>query len=329
MVNSEVKNFLDIRDFSSTELENMLDLGLKMKTAMDDTEYLKGLSFGLLFSQASTRTRISFELAIRQLGGCSDYYNMADLQLSNQESIADTAAVLGRYLDGLVVRQYDMNKYGQARDVLLEIAENSNIPVINALDDQGHPCQAMADMLTLKEKFGEEFNKRKVVLTWAYAERRKSPGVPHSLMSLAGLLGMNFTIAYPDGFELEQEYIDFAKNKAKESGGTLEFVNELEAACEGADAIYAKSWKALDATNEQDSELRNAIRTDWTVDKRHFDIANKNAYFMNCMPLIRGQQATAEVVDSPRSIILDQAENRIHAQKGILAKIMGRSRDDR
>lgn len=316
-------NFIDIRDYSANELEEMLSLSLRMKKGDDNRKYLEGQSLGLFFSQVSTRTRISFQMAIRQLGGYSEFYKMNDLQLSNHESLADTAAVLGRYLDGLIIRNYDMNQYGLGRDTLLEVAKYSNVPVINALDDKDHPCQAMTDILTLKEKYGAEFKNRKIVLTWAYADRKKSPGVPHSLLSLAALLGMNFTVAHPKGFDLESEYVEFAKRTRTESGASIEFVEDLEAACEGADVIYAKSWKALGATNEQDTELRNKARPDWTVEKRHFDIANEGAYFMNCMPIIRGQQATAEVVDGPNSIILDEAENRVHAQKGILAKIFG------
>lgn len=318
-----MKNFIDVRDFSQSEIEAMLQLSEKIKCGEDQTRYLDGLSLGLLFSQASTRTRISFQLAIHQLGGYSEFYKMSDLQLSNHESMEDTAGVLGRYLDALIVRDYDMNCYGDGRRSLLEIAEHAKIPIVNALDDKGHPCQAMADILTIKEKLGEAYKERKCVLTWAYAERKKSPGVPHSLLSLGALLGMNFTVAFPKNFELDAEFVNFAEETKQVSGAKIEYTNDLEAACDNADVIYAKSWKALHSTPEEDTAMRNDIRSSWMVDTHHFDIANNNAIFMNCMPLIRGQQASAEIVDGKHSVLLDQAENRIHAQKGVLATILG------
>jgi ornithine carbamoyltransferase len=319
------KNFIDIRDFDCKQINELLDLAKEIKGGRDTRRPLKDRCLGLLFSTASTRTRVSFHVGIRQLGGSGEYFNMKDMQLSNHESIVDTAEVLGRYLDGLIVRNYDMNNYGAGRAALLQLAQHSGLPTINALDDKDHPCQALADLMTLKEKFGERLRDRKVVLTWAYADRQKSPGVPHSLLSLASILGLNFTVAYPEGFDLDPEYTDFARRNSHGSGATIEFSNDLTSACRGADVIYAKSWKSLTVSSERDLELRNRYRPDWMVQRKHFDAANKGAYFMNCMPLVRGQQASADVVDAECSIIYDQAENRLHAQKAILCKVFERS----
>jgi ornithine carbamoyltransferase len=321
MIGSTHKHFIDIRDFDRPQIEGLLELASEIKAGKDVGKPLQDRTIALLFSTASTRTRVSFQVGIRQLGGSGDYFNMRDLQLSNHESINDTAAVLGRYVDGLVVRNYDMANYGAGRAALLQLARSSRLPTINALDDKDHPCQAMADLMTLKERFGDELSQRKIVVTWAYADRQKSPGVPHSLLSLASILGLNITLAHPEGFELDAEYTDFAVRHSKQSGASIEFSHDLASACKGADAIYAKSWKALNLSSERDMELRTRYRPEWMVQRKHFDVANERAVFMNCMPLVRGQQASAEIVDGECSIIYEQAANRLHAQKAILCKL--------
>ena len=316
------RDFLGLKDFSRDELEGILALAAEMKSDRDRTRYLQDKNLGMLFTVASTRTRISFQVAARQLGGHAEHYVPTQLQMSNNESLVDTAEVMGRYLDGLVVRMYDMNSYGQGRESMQVIADHSRGPVVNALDDKEHPCQVMADVLTMREKLGEDFRRRKVVLAWAYAKRQKSPGVTHSMMAAAGVLGMNLTVAFPPGFEPDEEYTSFAREAARSSGGTIDFVNDLDEASEGADVIYAKSWKSLQSTTEQDQELRARHREAWRVSQSHFDHAAEGAIFMDCMPLIRGDEATPEVVDGPRSVRYDEAENRLHVQKAILASLL-------
>lgn len=316
------RNFMGLRDFSSAELEALLDLSVEMKSGRDRHRYLDSRCVGLLFTIPSTRTRISFQVAVRHLGGNADAYSPTDLQLSNNETLTDTGAVMGRFLDGIVVRLYDMNFYGKGREALLTLAEASKKPVINALDDKEHPCQVMADILTLREHFGPDYKKKKVVFTWAYAKRQKSPGVTHSMIVAAGLLGMNLTMAFPPGFEPDDEYASFALDAAQATGANIEFSHNLDDASEGADVIYAKSWKSLKSTAEQDKELRERFRNGWCVSQSHFDRANPGALFMDCMPLIRGDEATAEVVDGPQSVRYDEAENRLHVQKAILASLI-------
>lgn len=315
-------NFIDIRDFTKKDLEKILDLAAGIKAGEQNIEaFLKNKNFGLLFKSASTRTRVSFQVGIRQMGGFPEYLNASDLQLSNHESLKDTASVLGRYLDGLIVRMYDINNYGWGRKSLETLSKYSKIPIINALDDKDHPCQVMADLLTLKEKFGEDYKSKKVVFSWAYAERQKSPGVPQSMLTAASLLGMNITFAYPEGFDLDPKYVEHAKKAINISGGELNFSNNLLEASIGADVIYAKSWKAFSKTKEEDLEIRNKVRDDWMISSKHFEHANNNALFMNCLPIIRGEQATEEIIDRPNSILYDEAENRLHAQKAILAHV--------
>lgn len=316
------RDFLGLKDFSRDELEGILALAAEMKGDRDRTRYLQDKNLGMLFTVASTRTRISFQVAARQLGAHAEHYVPTQLQMSNNESLVDTAEVMGRYLDGLVVRMYDLSSYGQGWESMQVIADHCRGPVINALDDKEHPCQVMADVLTMREKLGEDFRRRKVVLAWAYAKRQKSPGVTHSMMAAAGILGMNLTVAFPPGFEPDEEYTSFAREAARSSGGTIDFVHDLDEATEGADVIYAKSWKSLASTTEQDQELRARHREAWRVSQSHFDHAAEGAIFMDCMPLIRGDEATAEVVDGPQSVRYDEAENRLHVQKAILASLL-------
>jgi ornithine carbamoyltransferase len=321
-----MKNFIDLRDFNKEQLEAIITSAENIKKGkVDVSNVLDKKNLGILFSVASTRTRISFQIGVRQMGGYAEYFNTNDLQLINHESLIDTAQVMGRYLDGLIVRMYDMNNYGKGREAMELLANYSQLPVINALDDKDHPCQVMGDFLTLKEKLGEEYRRKKVVFTWGYAKRQKSPGVPHSFLSASSLLGMNVTFAFPKGFELDEEYICFAKHNIKNSGGTLGFSNNLMEASEGADVIYVKSWKALNMSTEEDLKLRNEIRNDWCVSQKHFDIANRDALFMNCLPINRGEQAMAEIIDRPDSILYDEAENRLHIQKAILAYLYGKN----
>jgi ornithine carbamoyltransferase len=321
-------DFIDLRKFSSHELEMLIKLASGIKSGeIDVSQTLKDKTLGLLFSVASTRTRISFQVAVRQMGGHAEYLGADQLQLFNHESLTDTAQVMSRYLDGIIVRMYNMKQYGKGREALMELADNASIPVINALDDKDHPCQVLADLITMKEKFGKGYKKRKLVFSWAYTERQKSLGVPHSMMVAGSLLGMNMVFAYPPGYDLGKEYMEFARAAAAESGAKIEFTNDLMAATEGADVIYVKSWKALGMSSEEDIEARQRVQADWVISNKHFERANADAIYMDCLPVIRGEQTLAEVVDGPRSVIYDEAENRLHAQKAILQAIYSNQAD--
>jgi len=316
------RDFLGLKDFTAAELEHLLALGMEMKSGRYCGRPLQDKTIGMLFTVPSTRTRISFQVAARQLGAEADHYSPAELQLSNHESLIDTAEVMSRYLDAIVVRMYDMNAYGGGRKSLETMAEHSAKPIINALDDKEHPCQVMADFLTIRERFGGAYKQKKIVFTWAYAKRQKSPGVTHSMLTAAALLGARLTIAFPPGFEPDREYSEFACQAAKSSGARIEVSHDLDEAARGADVIYVKSWKSLGSTADEDRELRERFREDWRVSQRHFDRANPGAVFMDCMPLIRGDEATADVVDGEQSIRYEEAENRLHIQKAILASII-------
>lgn len=316
------KDFISLTHYRAEELEGLLEFAEKIKSGKDTRKYLSNKTVGIMFGVASTRTRISFNVGVNQLGGYSDYYNTKDMQLVYHESLIDTIEVMNRYIDALVVRLYDMNDYGKGHEAMKLLARRGHIPIINGLDDKEHPCQVLGDILTIKEKFGQEYKKKKIVFTWGYSWRQKSPGVPHSMMTAASLLGMNITFAYPKGFDLDNQYVDFAKKAMKRSGGRLEFTNDLMEASENADVIYVKSWKALHLDSEEDQRIRQQERDKWCVSNEHFKRANPGAVFMNCLPIIRDEQATAEVIDGKHSIIYDEAENRLHIQKAIMAALI-------
>lgn len=323
IANMRQRDFIRLMDFSAQELEQLLLLAATMKAGHDRHPYLAGRNVGLLFAARSTRTRVSFQVAVSQLGGHPAQYDAADLHMSTYESLKDTGSVLGRYLDAIVIRMFDMSAYGQARASLDNLAHYSRAPLINALDDKDHPCQTMADLLTLRERFGQEYTRKRLVMTWAYSERQQSPGVLHSMLTAAALLGMRVTFAHPPGFELDDEYLAFARQAARTSGAAIDVCHSLHEAAEGADVIYAKTWKSLHLPTDDEQRLKERIRDDWRVSSEHFARANPGAVYMDCMPFIRGQQVTAEIADGERSIIYDQAENRLHAQKAILAALIG------
>lgn len=316
------RDFIDLKDFNKDELEKILRLADDIKSKKDNIKYLQDKNLGLLFSVPSTRTRISFQVGVKELGGDAEYYNFNDLQLANHEDLNDTAKVMERYLDALIVRSYDMNLYGQGRETLMKLANSCDIPVINALDCKDHPCQVMGDILTLKERFGSDYKKKRVVFTWGYSKRQKSLGVPHSLMTAGSILGMDIVFAYPKGFELDQEYVDFAIKESEKSGAKIQFSNDLMEASEGADVIYQKNWKSINLSTEEDFILREQVKGDWCVSKEHFSVANTDAIYMDCLPVIRGEGVTADVLDGEQSIVFDQAENRLHIQKAILATLI-------
>jgi ornithine carbamoyltransferase len=322
VMTSAKRDFLTLMNLRREQIEALIERALEVKMGRVTPSCLGGKMIGLLFGVASTRTRVSFQVAVHQLGGHAEYLNADDLQLIHHESLGDTAAVLSQYLDGLVVRMYDMKYYGQGRERLQSLAAASTIPVINALDDQDHPCQVMADLMTMRERYGAAYGQRTVALSWVFSERQKSPGVAHSLLTAGGLLGMHLRVAYPKDFDLDDGHVGFARRAMAASGGTLELCDSIEEAVDGADVLYVKDWKALSLSVDDDRRRRNELRSAWRVTPEHLARANPGAIFMNCMPIIRGEQAAAEVIDGPQSLILQQAANRLPMHKAILDFVM-------
>jgi ornithine carbamoyltransferase len=319
------RDFISLMDYSREELETILDvsLDLKRKLAMgEEAELLKNKTLAMVFANPSTRTRTSFEAAMTQLGGHAQFHTPQVMQIAHHETWIDTARVLDRYVEGIMIRMYGLEKYGMARDILNVMAEAADIPVFNALDDKEHPFQIMADIMTMIEKLGPNWREKKVVMSWAYSERVKSAGVPQTMAVAASLLGMNLTFAYPKKYDVDPEYMAFANKAAEQSGAKINVVNDVFEASKDADVIYAKSWGSFLMKPEEDQEYRKQFKNDWCISKKHFDLANKQAIFMHCLPADRNFEVTDEIIDGPMSVVYDEAENRLHTEKAILALSM-------
>jgi ornithine carbamoyltransferase len=325
------KDFISLKEYSKEELETILQLAFDLKVKLAGGELpalLKGKNLGMLFCAPSTRTRISFETGMSQLGGHAQYYQPEQLQLVRlKEPWVDTAQVMSRYLDGLVVRIVTIPgvqefKYGDAHEIVQTIADNAQMPVILASSDKEHPCQVMADIMTIIEKFGHDYKRRKISLIWVCNKEPITPGIPHSLALAGGALGMRLTYAYPEGYGLDPEYMDAAKRLAEKSGGSLELVHSIDEAAKDAAVIYAKGWGLIGKTTQEDLKTRESLRH-WRITQDHMKAAAKDAVFMNAMPLEREREIASEVVDGPQSVIYDEAENRLHVEKAILSLIMG------
>lgn len=302
-----VKDFIALTDFSSAELAELLTLAKEMKANPEKySNALKGKTLGMIFNKHSTRTRVSFEAGIYQLGGIGLFFGPGQLQINRGEPIADTARVLSRYLDGIMIRTFDHLDVEQ-------LAEHASIPIINGLTDYNHPCQVMADLQTIKEKLGQLQG-----LTLAYVGDGNNMAV--SLLFGCVKMGMNVSIVTPKDYALNNAVIDKISEEANEKGLTLQFTDQIENGVKGADVVYTDVWASMGQEEEQ--VLREKAFKDFTVDDKVMSWANKNAIFMHCLPAHRGEEVTASVIDGPQSVVFDEAENRLHAQKAIMYRLM-------
>ncbi len=298
-------SIVDIKD----ELEEIIDLGLEMKRRQRISEVyepLKDKSMAMIFEKPSTRTRVSFEVAMTQLGGHALYLSPRDMQLGRGETIADTAKVLSRYVDAIVYRAYK-------HENMVELAENASVPVINALDDVEHPCQIVADLMTIKEKKGG-FRGLKLVYVG------DGNNVANSLMLGAAIVGMDFYIACPEGFEPRSDIVGQAKKIANETGARIVITHDPVEAVKNADVIYTDVWVSMG--DEAEAEMRLKVFRPYQVNEKLVKYAKSNYIFMHCLPAHRGYEVTDEVIDSRNSVVFDEAENRLHAQKAILVRLI-------
>ncbi len=268
---------------------------------------LRGRQIAMIFEKPSTRTRTSFEVAMNQLGGHALYMSSRDLQLGRGETIADTARVLSRYVDGIVYRAFR-----HADEV--ELARWATVPVINALDDREHPCQAVADLLTLHERWGGKFRGRR--LAWV----GDGNNVLHSLLIGSAIVGLDLACATPTGYRPDPGVVQIAQRMAPASGATLSFTNDPRAAVRGADAVYTDVWVSMGEEAEQ--AARERAFQGFQVNSGLLALAKPGAYVLHDLPAHRGQEITEEVIDGPQSVVWDQAENRLHAQKAILERLL-------
>ncbi|HRC95186.1 MAG TPA: ornithine carbamoyltransferase [Coprothermobacter proteolyticus] len=304
------RDLLSIADLTEEEFWELLEFAklLKLETlAGKRHEYLKGKTLAMIFQKPSTRTRVAFEVGMYQLGGYALYLSSNDMQLRRGETIADTARVLSRFVDGIMARVFDH------QDVV-DLAKYGSVPVINGLSDEEHPSQVLADFLTIWEKFVTLKG-----LKLAYVGDGNN--VAHSLLLAAGLVGMDIAVATPQGYEPKSFYVEKAKELAARHGSSVQVLRDPVEAVTGANAVYTDVWASMGQEAEHEERLK--IFKPYQVNPELMSHADKNAIFLHCLPAHRGEEVVDEVADSPQSAIFDEAENRLHAHKAILALLMG------
>ncbi|MCA0387627.1 MAG: ornithine carbamoyltransferase [Bacteroidetes bacterium] len=308
-VNMKGKSFLSINDLTLEEMWQIFDLSKTLKEKLytgEEHHLLKGKTLGMIFAKPSTRTRISFEVGIWQLGGIGMYFGPNDLQLNRGETISDTAKVLSRYLDGIMIRTFK-------HEDVEGLAKYGSIPVINGLTDLLHPCQVMTDLFTILEK------RRKLQgLKLAYIGDGNN--MAHSLLNGCSKVGMDITIASPKGYEPLGWIVENAKKNANYMGSKVVITNDPVEACKDADIIYTDVWASMG--QEKEAQERNQRFTGFQVNNNLVANAKDDYLFMHCLPAHREEEVTNEVVDSANSIVFDEAENRLHVQKAIMALVM-------
>ncbi len=303
------RDFLNLMDFTPQELRYLLDLAIELKRKQKAGEMyqpLKGKTLGMIFEKSSTRTRVSFEVGMYQLGGHALFLSKNDIQMGRGETIRDTAQVMSRYLDGMIIRTFGHRN-------VVELARGATIPVINALSDQSHPCQAMADYQTALEIKG-----RLEGLKVAYIGDGNN--VLHSLMMGASKLGMHFASASPEGYEPDADIVKQSREVAAETGSRIDVYRDPREAIENADIVYTDVWASMGFEEEQ--QERERAFAPYQVNEELTKHAKTDYLFMHCLPAHRGEEVSEGVIDGPHSVIFDEAENRLHAQKAIMAAIM-------
>jgi ornithine carbamoyltransferase len=296
------RDFLQIPDLSRAELDRLFDLAERMRAGAYTAKPLAGKSLAMIFMKSSTRTRVSFEVGTYQLGGHALFLSPRDVQLGRGEPIADTARALSRYVDGIMIRTF-------AHQDIEELAKYATVPVINGLTDLVHPCQVLADLLTVRQQLGSVEDKR-------YAWIGDGNNMANSWINAAYIFGFDLTLACPQGYEPADHLLARALKKAK-----VRVVRDPMEAAEGADVINTDVWASMGQEEEQKERARAFAQ--YTVNAKLMKQASKKAIFLHCLPAHRGEEVTAEVIDGPQSRVWDEAENRLHIQKAIMAALIG------
>lgn len=304
------KNFLAISDFSKDDLEKLLDLALSLKKEYfnrGNPPLLKGKVLAMLFNKPSLRTRISFDMAMRHLGGDALFISPTEIGLGKRESIADVARVLSGYVSGIMARVF-------AHDHVTELAKWSSVPVINGLSDYNHPCQAFTDIFTMYEHFGKLQNLNVTFLG-------DGNNVALSLLHVCATLGVNFTIASPEGYDINLKAWETAEVLSRNSGSAIKQIRSPQEALSGADVVYTDTWTSMG--QEEEAKKREEVFPPYQVNSDLLKFAKSSAIVMHCLPAHRGQEITDDVADGPQSFLFPQAHNRLHAQKAILVNLLG------
>lgn len=305
-----MKDFLAVSDLSSVEVQDLLDLAIRLKKEYfggGNPPLFKGKVLGMIFQKPSLRTRVSFDMAMRHMGGDALYLSPQEIGLGQRESVADVARVLSGYVHAIMARVF-------AHADVQELAKWCSVPVVNGLSDYNHPCQAMADALTIEERFGA---RRGLNVTFV----GDGNNVALSLMQVSAKLGWNFTIACPEGYDLDPRAVNLAQSAAKSAGSVLKFLHDPHDAVRGAQVIYTDTWTSMG--QEDEAAKREKVFPPFQVNARLVAEAAPEAIVMHCLPAHRNHEITDDVADGPQSVIFPQAHNRLHAQKAILARLFG------
>jgi ornithine carbamoyltransferase len=303
------RDFLRVNDWEAADLLTLLEVADRLKARQEqrvEHRYLPGRTLGMIFQKPSTRTRVSFEVGISQLGGTGLYLAAADLQLGRGETIKDTARVLARYLDGIMIRTFKQSDVD-------ELAAHSDVPVINGLTDEFHPCQALADVMTIRERFGSFDGVRVAYLG-------DGNNVCHSLMLACAKLGMHFRAATPAGYEPSAKVVAWADAAASDSGGSVTILGDPHEAAADADVLYTDVWTSMGQDEERERRLNDLAG--YRIDDDLLRLASDRSVVLHCLPAHYGEEITEEVLYGPRSAVWDQAENRLHAQKALMALVI-------
>jgi ornithine carbamoyltransferase len=304
------KDFIEVTDYTADEVLGIFRLARDMKKEPRKfASALQGQTLAMIFEKSSTRTRVSFEVGMFQLGGHALFLSSRDIQLGRGEPITDTARVLSRYVDGIMARTF-------AHKTVTDLAEHASVPVINGLTDLSHPCQSMTDYFTAWEKFGGELKGRKI----AYVGDGNN--MAHSLLVAAPKVGMDVAVATPADYAPNPDVVRQAEEAAEAAGTKITITTSIEEAVRDADIVETDVWASMG--QEAEAEKRHRDFTGWEVDRRLMSLAKKEAIFMHCLPAHRGEEVSAEVIDGSQSVIYDEAENRLHVQKAIMHTLMGK-----
>lgn len=310
-----MKHLISLNDLSQKEIFDILTVAQKLKEENKKGikhHILEGKTLGMIFAKSSTRTRVSFEVGMYQLGGHALFLSSNDIQLGRGECIYDTANVLSRYLDGIMIRTFSHND-------VLELAKYGQIPIINALTDYLHPCQVLADLLTIKEHKGTLKG-----LKLAYLGDGNN--MANSLLYGCTKVGMDISVATPKKYCCPNEVVENAKNTAAETGSAVVITEDAKEAVKGADVVYTDTWVSMGQEDQKAEKIK--LFGDYQVNKELFSYAKEDAIFLHCLPAYRGYEVTEDVIDGKNSAIFDEAENRLHAQKAVMALLMAKDKTE-
>jgi ornithine carbamoyltransferase len=328
-VNLIGRDYITTQEWTKAELETALKLAAELKRKKNKNiphRLLVDKTVFLFFFDKSTRTRNSFEAGITQLGGHGHFIDASTSQIAHGESPKDMGIILSSYGHGIAIR-HDLVP-GEGNSYMREVAKYATVPIFNMQCDVDHPFQTMADLMTIREHFGDNLKGKKIAVSWAYAPSYAKPmSVPQGLITLMTRYGMQVTLAHPPEFKLMPDQIELAKKNAAENGGKFEMVDSMEAAFENADVVYPKSWGIMELFGKPEEALKIAANyKKWICDEKMMTIAKKKAIYMHCLPADRGNEVTDAVIDGPQSMVYPEAENRLHTCKAVMALTMANAK---